>query len=439
MATKIKEPIMKFDFSISALTGAALMLGLASAWGDGTESLGTPSISVGSGTGIVGAGTGLDDGPSTININVPGAVVQALLYWSCFDTDGNLDDQIILQGTPIDGSLIGGPTLFFSGLFASTHRADITDFFLVSSGPNSLAVDGLDCANDREHGAGLLVIFDDSVSAAANIQIRDGNDLAFIGFVDPLDRTVPQTFSFASSEVERTADLVMFFSSVAQDALRPTAVDITTNGSSGTTTELNNLLGSNDGHEWDTVNISVSVPAGTTMLTAQAFSEDRLDTESLPASFNWSAAGMAIREDVPPGLDGRITGGGSNFTIDDVRITKGLQLHCDLRDPNNFEINWQGNSFHLLELVAANCTEDPNIIQQPPKSSPFDTFNGSGTGRLKIKGTTDFGASIDFILVDDGEPGVDDSARIEIKNGAGDVVLFVEGFLDKGNFQTHKD
>ena len=67
------------------------------------------------------------------------------------------------------------------------------------------------------------------------------------------------------------------------------------------------------------------------------------------------------------------------------------------------------------------------------------SFNGSGTGRLRMGGTTDFNATVDFILVDFGEPGVDDTARIEIKNGNGDVVLFVEGFLDKGNFQTHKD
>jgi hypothetical protein len=110
-----------------------------------------------------------------------------------------------------------------------------------------------------------------------------------------------------------------------------------------------------------------------------------------------------------------------------------------LRAPNNFQINWQGASFHLLDLTAANCTEDPDIIQQPPASSPFDTFNGSGTGRLKMNGTTDFDATVDFILVDAGEPGVDDTARIEIKDGDGNLVLFVEGTLNKGNFQTHKD
>ena len=176
------------------------------------------------------------------------------------------------------------------------------------------------------------------------------------------------------------------------------------------------------------------------MLTVEAFSEDRNNTGALPASFIWTGAAMALREDEPPGLAGRITGGGSNFTVGDIRITKGLQLHCDLREPNNFQINWPGHSFHLEELTAANCIEHPEIIQQPPKSSPFDTFQAEGTGRLKTGGTTDFDATVDFILVDAGEPGVDDTLELVVKNGDGDVVLDLPvSFLDKGNFQTHKD
>ncbi len=423
--------------STAVLLGGAA-LGATGAWANGTETLGPPSIAIAGGTGIVGAGAGLRDGPGIIDIVVPGAVQQVLLYWGCFAEPGGQDNAITVDGNPIVGDPvtgIGGPTTFFSNIQGATFRADITGLNLVSEGVNSLLVDDLNCSR-AANGAGVLAIYDDGVSPAAEIQIRDGNDLAFINFAPPLDTTVPQTIVFPPSAADRTADLVMFFHSVADNRPRPSSVDITVDG---TTTSLNNLLGSNDGGEWDTVNISVNVPAGATMLTVQALSIDRLATGDLPASLDWSAAGIALREDVPPTLDGRITGGGSNFTIDGVRITKGLQLHCDLRNPNNFQINWQGHSFHLLDLTAANCTEDPDIIQQPPMSSPFDTFNGSGTGRLKSGGVTDFDATVDFILVDAGEPGVNDTARIEIKNGDGDVVLFVENFLDKGNFQTHKD
>ncbi len=426
---------MKNKFLIATIFGLSVTLGTTGAWADGTETLGPPSIATASGTGIVGAGAGLRDGPGMIDIDVPGAVQQVLLYWGCFANPGGQDDTITVDGSSVTGTLIGGPTTFFSSVQGATFRADITGLGLVSEGFNSLLVDGLNC-DFVSNGAGVLAIYDDGVSPAAEIQIRDGNDLAFIEFAPPLDTTVPQTIVFPVSTVDRTADIVLFFHSVADDRDRPSSVDITVGG---VTTSLNNLLGSNDGGEWDTVNISVNVPADATMLTVQALSIDRLGTGDLPASLDWSAAGIALREDVPPTLDGRITGGGSNFTIDGARITKGLQLHCDLRNPNNFQINWKGHSFHLLNLTAANCTEDPDIIQQPPASSPFDTFNGSGTGRLKTGGTTDFDATVDFILVDAGEPGVDDTARIEIKNGVGDVVLFVEGFLDKGNFQTHKD
>jgi len=428
---------MRSQIFTATLFGLGVTLGAAGAWADGTESLGTPSVAIGSGTGIIGAGIGLRDGDGSINIDVPGTVQQALIYWGCFASDGNQDNAITVDGNPVVGAPvagIGGPTLFFGDVKGATFRADITG--LVSQGINSLFVEDLDC--DRvSNGAGVMVIYDDGVSPASEIQVRDGNDLAFFNFASPLDTTVAQTYTFAASGVDRTADLVMFFHSVSDVGLRPSSVDITVGGSP--TVELNNLLGSNDGSEWDTVNISVNIPAGATMLTVQSLSIDRLATGANPASLDWAAAGLAIREEVPPTLDGRITGGGSNFTIEDVRITKGLQLHCDLRDPNNFEINWPGNSFHLLDLTAANCTEDPDIIQAPPASSPFDTFNGFGTGRLKSGGTTDSDATVEFILVDEGEPGVNDTARITVRNGNGDIVLFVENFLKKGNFQTHKD
>ncbi|MDH3472612.1 MAG: hypothetical protein OEM59_02875 [Rhodospirillales bacterium] len=435
---------MRNQLFTATLASLGIVLGGASAWADGTETLGPPSIGIQGGTGIVGAGIGLRDGPGTIVIDVPigASIEQVLLYWSCLATAVNQDNTVTVNTNPVAGTTIGGPTTFFSSTQGVSFRADITALGEVTDGNNMLDIAGLDDCDDNgtntvNNGAGVLVIFDDGSSAPAVIEVRDGNDLAFINFAPTLDATVPQTFNFAASAVDRTADLVMFFGSVSDGGLRPTSFDVTVNGA---TTEFNNLLGSNDGGEWDTVNISVLVPAGATMLTIGVFSEDRNSTGFLPASLLWTGAGMALREDEPPSLDGRITGGGSNFRIGDIRITKGLQLHCDLRNPNNFQINWQGNSFHLEQLTGANCTEDPDIIQQPPASSPFDTFQAEGTGRLKIGGVKDPNATVDFVLVDAGEPGVDDTAEIVIRNGNGDIVLDLPvSNLDKGNFQTHKD
>ena len=327
---------MRNQFFTATLFGLGVTLGAAGAWADGTESLGTPSIAIAGGTGIVGAGIGLAGGDGFIDINVPGAVQQALLYWGCFATAGNQDNTIMVAGNVVVGNPvagIGGPTTFFSNIQGATFRADITGLGVVSAGANLVFVEDLDDCDFVNNGAGIMVIFDDG-SSLAEIEVRDGNDLAFINFAPTLDATVPQAFAFAPEAFARTADIVMFFHSVSDIGDRPSSIDITVNG---TTTEFNNLLGSNDGAEWDTVNISVAVPAGDNMLTVQAFSIDRLASGNLPASFDWSAAGIAVRGD-PPGLDGRITGGGSNIMVGDVRVTKGLQLHCDLRSP------WQRGS-----------------------------------------------------------------------------------------------
>lgn len=134
-------------------------------------------------------------------------------------------------------------------------------------------------------------------------------------------------------------------------------------------------------------------------------------------------------------LDGRMTGGGSNFTANRVRITKGFQIHCDLSVPNNLQVNWPGNRFHLTSLTNAVCTEDPNIIQAPP-AAPFDTFTGDGIGRLN----GDDGATIHFVFVDAGEPGSSDTVSMVIRDLNNNIVLNLPvSFVDRGNLQAHDD
>ena len=67
--------------------------------------------------------------------------------------------------------------------------------------------------------------------------------------------------------------------------------------------------------------------------------------------------------------------------IGDVRVTRGLTIHCDLKLSNNLEVNWGGNQFHMTEhLETVACTDDPAITQAPPPA-PLDTLIGVGTGR----------------------------------------------------------
>lgn len=139
---------------------------------------------------------------------------------------------------------------------------------------------------------------------------------------------------------------------------------------------------------------------------------------------------------VQPGL-GRFTGGGSQIRVDGVRVTRGLTIHCDLLLSNNLEINWAGNQFHMTEhLTTVACTDDPDITQAPP-AAPLDTLVGVGTGRYNNVA----GYTVQFTLVDYGEPGSADRMAIRVFNTTtGAVVLNVPlQVLTGGNLQAHYD
>jgi len=131
----------------------------------------------------------------------------------------------------------------------------------------------------------------------------------------------------------------------------------------------------------------------------------------------------------------RMTGGGSIFQGGTgIRFTHGFELHCNAADePNNLEINWEGNQFHLTELLTASCSDDPSISEGQPAAG-FDTYEGTGIGRLN--GVD--GASISFKLTDAGEPGkFVDLFEFTISDGV-NPPIFASGYLRKGNQQAHK-
>jgi hypothetical protein len=136
--------------------------------------------------------------------------------------------------------------------------------------------------------------------------------------------------------------------------------------------------------------------------------------------------------------NGRFTGGGSQVRVGDVRVTRGLTIHCDLLLSNNLEVNWGGNRFHMTEhLTTVECSDDPNIIQAPPVA-PLDTLIGVGTGRYNNAD----GYTIEFTLQDFGEPGSADRMAIKIYETANpaNVVLNVPlQVLTGGNLQAHFD
>lgn len=137
-------------------------------------------------------------------------------------------------------------------------------------------------------------------------------------------------------------------------------------------------------------------------------------------------------------VPGRMTGGGSIY-CDVGRVTFGFELHCGTGLnpeasnpplPNNLEINFAGgNHFHLDTLVTAFCSG-------PPTTHPvadFNTMNGVGTGTFDGAPAT-----IQFKLVDNGEPGAGvDVASFNIQTAAGPV-LSCQNYLEGGNIQAHR-
>jgi hypothetical protein len=132
---------------------------------------------------------------------------------------------------------------------------------------------------------------------------------------------------------------------------------------------------------------------------------------------------------------GRFTGGGNQVRVGEARVTRGLTIHCDLKLSNNLEVNWGGNQFHMTEhLQTVACTDDPAIIQDPPPA-PLDTLIGVGTGRYNgVDGYT-----IEFTMVDYGEPGKNDRMAIKIFKGASVVLNVPLQTLNSGNLQAHYD
>lgn len=297
--------------TLRAVAAASIVVGAvavtSTVLAEGTETLGPPSIQIAEGTGAIAAGTGMWTQPGTIDIEVPAGVTveQVLAYWEGHNstTAEGAAPTITLDGNEVTGTRIGGPTKFFSNHWSSTYRADITELGLVVPGPNSVSVSGMgfDLVNN---GAGLVVIYDDG-GTTSEIELRDGNDLAYHGFGGSLQTTVPQTFDFEPAPVERVVELVMFASSVADPApspMRPNVIQVTVDGDTidPVVTRAPNLLASNDGLEWDTVEIDVVVPAGASSITVQALSADDTASGDNPASFAWTVGMTVVPPYVPP-------------------------------------------------------------------------------------------------------------------------------------------
>jgi uncharacterized repeat protein (TIGR01451 family) len=233
------------------------------------------------------------------------------------DADVQGDNTIVINGNDVSGKLIGGPTFFSFGRYNSAFRADITDLGLVNAGTNTITVDGLDFSS-QANGAGVFVIYDDG-TGITEIGLRDGVDRAYLNAPEPRNLTVPQTFNFPPTSEDRTATLSLFVANVLWcapcDRVAPNSIEVTTGG---VLTVFSDLLKSNGGKEWDSVNLPITIPAGADSLTVQVFSRDDNNTGETPASLDWILAGLMVPPFQNPDLTVEKTCDDIVFLGDDV-------------------------------------------------------------------------------------------------------------------------
>lgn len=261
---------------------------------DGSEALGAPSLAIAPGSGLSHGGVslvGVTSADLTVSVPEGATVRQVLVYWAGGTTAPAGDDRISLDGVPVQGQLIGGPTWFYTyqqqQYRFSAYRADITALELVGPGTTTLTVSDFaftTTAVDENDGASVVVIWDDG--RPATINVRDGLDLAYFGFNGVLNDTEPQTFAVTPAATARLADLVILAASVGFE--RPNRVIVTT--ATGQQT-FDDPLGDPGDAQWDSRTLPVLIPAGVDHLTVQLVSTD--SSEPRGASLGWVCAALA--------------------------------------------------------------------------------------------------------------------------------------------------
>jgi hypothetical protein len=420
-----------------------------SVWADGTETLGTPSITVASGTTVSGAGVGLEVvQPADLSIDIPaGATIkQVILYWggnNLTSGDQTPTDTIQVAGSDVTGAFIGGNTQYSGNEFTVSYRADITAEGLVTAGTTStFSVGGLDFT-EEQYGAGVLVIYDDG-SKASQVDVRDGNDFAFINRSPTLNETVLQEFNFSPKNKDRLGHVVMFVGSVADDTgnfgFRPSSFEVTTDGILAV---FSDQLNSNDGLYLDTVNLVVTIPAGADSLSTQIFSRDDgvIAPGNLPASLVWLASGFSVQ----PVGDCWITTGGfhnAGVTAGSKDYTFGGNVGGPPRGSWEVVDHNNGDNFHSNDVHITSC----EIIQltgpdQPGGKKGFNInrANFAGTGRLNGVDGYPFTGYVNDAGEPQGKNANDkDSFSITVLDPNTSAVVFeASATMDGGNVQIH--
>lgn len=262
----------------------------------------SPFIDVqGAGLAVVEDGAGLRaDGTATIQLTIPGTVRAALLYWNGRDlacpevagacvvpSEPYLDQQLIFDGTPITGTLVGTeeqPTLNINNI---GYFADVTS--LVSAGGTGLRTfaiaDGNAASNlDVREGISLVVLYTDATDPAAyRVILWDGLDFAWASDPDAgaTRETTAATLNHGAQAGTRAAEL--FIIAGDGDPALTEQIDVSGNP------PILNTLDSTEGIAWDSESYPITIAGGAASTTVQLLSNG-----ASPDEFLWEVVALRV-------------------------------------------------------------------------------------------------------------------------------------------------
>lgn len=237
---------------------------------------------------VVAAGVGMQGSSTdTIQINVPGPVIEAHLYWngrSASNTAGG-DPAVTLNGHPLSGAMVGGPAEWAASptpVYSYAHVADVGPggANIVAAGNITYTVGGMDGFDVGNNGAALVVVYEDT-GLATDVRISHGLDLAE-GHSLPASGpgTEPVVFVFDSAPFTRTATIWSVVGGVVPPA--GTALWVVT-GQGAPPVNPNDIYTGTlaadqpflavDGAALDTYRTTITVPPGATYAIVQAESQ----------------------------------------------------------------------------------------------------------------------------------------------------------------------
>ena len=271
---------------------------------------------------IVAGGVGLYGTTfGDIDLNVPGTVIQAYLYWAGYDTDPGGDDTVdfAIDGGPattLIADFIYGPDFWYNpdgvDYYHYVYVEDVTS--LVLSGSYTYSITDVDIGHN--YGAGLMVVYENPSLPVNTVKIHDGLDSAHFRFIPPQGPDSEVTYVDVGAGA---MGITLFVGGVQHDD-RPNAIWYQTGTGPKPTnlvdepdaTELDGPpkpypLGAYDGVEWDTYTGTIPVPASDTWAGIQIESVDTEEPygpndEGLGCSALFVAAGFVQQRESVGGL-----------------------------------------------------------------------------------------------------------------------------------------